>query len=86
MSQEIRRKVLSSQQRVLRISGFPQNEVRKNLLKLATVNVGSLSDRSKEVVVDMFKRRRVDIKCLQKVRYRSQGTRGYGGEEKYKFW
>ena len=32
----------------------------------------------------MFERRRVDIKCLQEVRYRGQGTRVYGGEEK--FW
>ena len=27
-----------------------------------------------------------DIRCLQEVRYRGQGTRVYGGEEKYKFW
>ena len=49
------------------------------------MNVGSLSGRSREVV-DMFKRRKVDIRCLQEVRYRGQGTRVYGGEEKYKFW
>ena len=47
--------------------------------------VGSLSGRSEEVV-DMFERRRVDIGCLQEGRYRGQGTRVYGGEEKYKFW
>ena len=46
-------------QRVLRISGSPQNEVTKELLRLTTVNVGALS-RSKEVM-DMFERRRVDI-------------------------
>ena len=36
--------------------------------------------------MDMFERRRVDIRCLQEVSYRGQGTRVYGGEEKYKFW
>ena len=34
----------------------------------------------------MFERRRVDIKCLQEVRYRGQGARVYGGEEKCEFW
>ena len=34
----------------------------------------------------MLERRKVDIGCLQEVRYRGQGTRVYGGEEKYKFW
>ena len=70
---------------MLRISGSQQSEVRKDLLRLATVNVGALLGRSREVV-DMFERRRVDIGCLQKVRYKGQGTRVYGGEEKYKFW
>ena len=69
---------------MLKISGSRQNEVRKNLLRLATVNEGSLSERSREVV-DMFVRR-VDSGCLQEVRYRGQGTRVYGGEEKYKVW
>ena len=45
---------------------------RTDLLRLAAVNVGSLSGRSREVV-DMLERRRVDIGCLQKVRYRGQG-------------
>ena len=58
---------------MLRISGSQQNEVRKDLrvLRPATVNVGSLSGRSREVV-NMFERRRVDIGCLQEVRYRGQ--------------
>ena len=34
----------------------------------------------------MFKRRRVDIGCLQEVRYRGQGTRVYSMEVKEKFW
>ena len=69
---------------MLRISGSQQNEVRKDLIRLATVNVGTLSGRNR-VVVDMFERRRVDIGCLQEVRYRGQGTRVYGCEKKYKF-
>ena len=86
MSRENRRKALSPRQplngqRVLRISRSRQNEVRKDLLRLAIVNVGSLSGRSRKVV-DMFKRRRVDIGCLQEVRYRDQGTRVYGSERK----
>ena len=79
MSPENKRKAVTPRQplngqRVLRISGFRQNEIRKDLLRLATVNVGSLSERSKEVV-DMFEKRRVDIRCLQEVRHRGQGTR-----------
>ena len=42
--------------------------VKKDLLRLATVNVGALSGWSREV------------------RYWDQGTRVYGGEEKYMFW
>ena len=38
---------------------------------MATVNIGSLSGRSGEVV-DMFERRMVDIRCLQEVRYRAK--------------
>ena len=48
------------------------------------VGQGSLSGRS-EGVVDMFEWRRVGIGCLQEVRYRAQGTKVFGGEEKYKF-
>ena len=48
------------------------------------MNVGSLSGRSGEVV-DVFERRRVDIRFLQ-VRYGGKRTRVHGDEEKYKFW
>ena len=30
--------------------------------------------------MDMFERRRVDIRCLQEIRYRGQGTRVKGGD------
>ena len=84
MSRENRKKALSPRQplngqRVLRISRSQQNEVRKDLLRLTTVNEGSFSGRSREVV-DMFERRRVDIGCLQEVM--DQGTRVYRGDEK----
>ena len=51
---------------MLTISGSQKNEVRKDLLRLVTVNVGSLSGRSREIV-DMFERRRLDIGRLQDV-------------------
>ena len=47
-------------QRVLRTYSSRQNKVRKDLLRLATVNVSALSGRSREVV-DMFERKREDI-------------------------
>ena len=55
MSRENKRKALGSQQplngqRVLRISQSRQNEARKDLLRLATVNVGSLSLRIRKIV------------------------------------
>ena len=66
MSRENRREALRTWQllngqRVLRISGSQQNEVRKDLLRLATVNVGALSGRIREVV-DMFERSEVNKK------------------------
>ena len=52
MSRENKRKALSLRQpsngqSVLRISGSQQNDVRKDILRLATVNVGSLSEWSR---------------------------------------
>ena len=52
-------------------------------MRLATVNVQTLVGRSREVV-EMLGRRKVDICCLQEVRYRDQGTRMVGSE--HKFW
>ena len=72
---------------MLRISGSRQNEVRKDLPRLATMNVlYVLCQIESRGVVDMFERRRLYIRCLHEVRYRDQGTRVYGGKEKYKFW
>ena len=42
--------------------------------------------RSREVV-DMLVRRRVDVCCVQEVRYKGEGATTIGsGEEKFKFW
>ena len=55
-------------------------------VRVASVNVGSMAGRSREVV-EMLGRRRVDVCAVQEVRYKNSGTRVYGsGEEKYKFW
>ena len=56
------------------------------VLKVRTVNKGSLKGRSREVV-EMTSRRGVDIFCLQEVRYRGVGATSMGtNEEKYKLW
>ena len=53
---------------------------------VCTVNVGWLLGRGRELVT-MLAKRRVDICCLQEVRYRNQGcTRIGSNEEKYKLW
>ena len=71
-----------NRQRVRRISGF---QMDKEKLRLATANIGTMTGRSREVV-EMFKNRKVEIGCVQEVRYNGQGTRVYGDEEMYKFW
>ena len=58
----------------------------QNLLRLATVNVGSLRGRSNEVV-ETVSRRNIDICCVQEVRFRGDGTRFISGKDcKYKFF
>ena len=53
---------------------------------MSTVNVGTMVGRSREVV-EMLARRRVDICCVQEVRYKGVGTKTIGSDrEKYKFW
>jgi hypothetical protein len=55
-------------------------------IKVCTVNVGTMVGKGREVV-DMLHRRRVDVCCVQEVRYKGSGTTTVGGgEEKYKFW
>ena len=52
-------------------------------LRIGTVNVGTLRGREGEVV-DMVKRRGLDLCCLQESRWKGGGARGMG---EYKcFW
>ena len=56
------------------------------MVKVCTVNVGTLLGKRREFV-EMLARRQVDICCIQEVRYKNQGTTAFGSnEEKYKFW
>ena len=56
------------------------------VVKVCTVNVGTLRGRGRELV-DMLARRSIDICCIQEVRYRNEGCTVLGdGDQKYKFW
>ena len=56
------------------------------VLRVCTVNVGTMRGRSREVV-DMLARRRVDVCCVQEDRYKGGGATTIGsGEKKFKFW
>ena len=56
------------------------------LLKVCTVNVGTMRGRSHEVAL-MLARRNADICCVQEVRYKSDSTTTLGdGLQRYKFW
>ena len=60
--------------------------VGKHMVRVCTVNVGTLRGRSRELV-DMLERRKIDICCIQEVRYRNEGSNVIGdAEQKYKFW
>lgn len=53
---------------------------------MCTVNVGTLVGRKREVV-EMLARRRVDVCCVQEVRYKNSGTTVVGtDQERYKLW
>ena len=55
------------------------------MLRIATVNVGTMVGRSREVV-EMLEKRGVDICSVQEVRYKGQGARMMEGEQRYKLW
>lgn len=67
-------------QRISRSQG-PDEEQR---LRVALVNVGSMVGRSREVV-EMLERR-VDIGCVQEVRYKGQGACVFDLDQRCKFW
>ena len=56
------------------------------MLKVCTLNVGSLIGRGREVAA-LLAKRKIDICCLQEVRYKNQGCTSIGSnDEKYKLW
>ena len=74
---------------VLRISGWDRRAHERGAgrrVRVCTVNVGTVVGRGGELV-EMMARRRVDICCLQEVRYRGKGCRVFKhGEDHFKFW
>ena len=72
--------------RISRLGSRAHDSGDCGVLKVCTVNVGSLKGRSRKVV-EMLSRRGVDICCLQEVQYRGAGATSIGtNEEKYKLW
>ena len=66
-----------------RISGF-KPECRG--IRFGTLNVGSLCGRKREMFEELRKRR-VDVCCMQEVRWKDQGARFVGTlEQRYKLW
>ena len=67
-----------NRQGVLRISG--------ETLRIGTINVGTMRERSEEVA-EMLERRRVDICALQEVRMGEKGAKILNGKDsRYKIW
>ena len=63
-----------------------QTQVECRVVKVCTVNVGSLVGRGREIV-EMLARRKIDVCCLQEVRYKNEGVKTIGSnDEKYKLW
>ena len=64
-----------------------RNEERKKAekmkLKAATLNVGTMTGKGREVA-DLMERRRVVILCVQEIRWKGEKARCIGGE--YKMW
>ena len=63
--------------RVPRLGGRAHDGVDCSVLKVCTLNVGSLKGRSREVV-EMLSWRGVDICCLQEMRHRCAGATSIG--------
>ena len=53
----------------------------RGVMKIGTANVGTMTGRSGEVV-EMAKRRQLDVCCLQETRWKGGGARTFGN---YKF-
>ena len=76
-------------QRVLRILGLKIHEkkVEKRIgVRFDSWNVGSISNRGTEVCEELRKRK-VDVRCLQEVRWRGEGARFFCVKgRRYKLW
>ena len=76
-------------QGVLRISGLKllKEKVAKRLrVRFGNWNVGSISGRRTEVCEE-WRKRKLDVSCLQEVRWRGEGARFIGVKgRRYKLW
>ena len=55
------------------------------LFRIATWNIDSMTGKAGELV-EAFRRRRVDVACVQESRWKGAGTRLFGGNDgRYKF-
>ncbi len=67
-------------------AGHKSDKKEQDQLRIATVNVGTLVGRSREVV-EMLARRNIDFCCIQEVQYYGEGCKTLGdGEQRYKLW
>ena len=51
---------------------------RRSLIRVGTLNIGSMTGRGRELE-DMMERRNVDILCLQETKWKGSKTRNIGG-------
>ena len=51
---------------------------RLSLMKVGTVNIGTMTERGRELA-DMMERRNVDILCLQETKWKDSKARNIGG-------
>ena len=74
-------------QRISRRSAGADNRgAKEEMIRICTVNIGTLIGKRREVA-EMLAKRRVDICCMQDLRYKNSGTTSFGSnEEKYKIW
>jgi len=72
-------------QGVRRISGFTFNSNQRFCIRFGSLNVGSLCGKGTEVCEEL--RRRVDVYCIQEVRWKGLGAYIIGVKQKrYKLW
>ena len=60
------------------LSSQERKKAKKVKLKIATLNVGTMTGKGREVV-DLMERREVDILCVQETRWKGERARCIGG-------